>query len=473
MNPRLVIAALRGGCGKTVFSIGLCSLWREKGGGVVPFKKGPDYIDAAWLSRAAGKPCRHLDPYLMTREEILGSYLRHTRKRQAAITIIEGNRGLYDGVDPEGSCSTAELAKVLRAPVIIVLDGTKTTRTAAAMVLGLRQLDHKVDIQGVVLNKVAGARHESILRRSIEEFAGVRVLGAMPRLHGLKFPERHLGLVPPEELDLQHELIREITSMIRGNVQTEKIWEIAAKAVDLPTVSLYRGKTFQEQGQRFRVGVIRDEAFHFYYPENLEALEERGAKVVPISALETSHLPDVDALYIGGGFPEMWAEGLAQNASIRREIRDAAKEGLPVYAECGGLMYLGDALRFRGRQYPMVGAIPLVSEFSERPQGHGYTTLEAAYNNPFFRRGTILKGHEFHYSKIVSMDETKISFAFRVLRGRGIDGEREGIVRKNVLASYTHIHALGCGAWGDGISFCSRHWRQGQQPGMVMGGGLI
>jgi cobyrinic acid a,c-diamide synthase len=340
------------------------------------------------------------------------------------------------------------------------------------MVMGLRQLDSEVNIQGVVLNQVAGARHEAVLRRSIEKFAGAKVLGAIPRFHELDFPERHLGLVPPQEHGMHQEVIYRITTLVRDNVETDRVWEIANEAGDMAPVGFCRGREPQDPNTCFTVGVVRDEAFHFYYPENLEALEQRGARVVTISALETRSLPGVDALYIGGGFPEMRAEGLSQNGSLRQHIRQVVEAGLPVYAECGGLMYLGRALEFRGKEYPMVGALPLVSAFFERPQGHGYTALETINANPFFPRGTLLRGHEFHYSRITSLDDAEISFAFRVSRGMGIDGEKEGIVRKNVLATYTHLHALGCAAWGDGVAFRARRWKQDRQPDSVMGGGL-
>jgi cobyrinic acid a,c-diamide synthase len=443
----IVVAGLRGGSGKTLFTLGLLSCWREQGRSIVPFKKGPDYIDAAWLRWAAGVPCYNLDPYLMPREQIVGSFLRRTQGVHGA--VVEGNRGLYDGVDAQGTYSTAELAKVLRVPVVVVMEATKTTRTAAAMILGLRQLDPEVDLRGVILNQVAGGRHESVLRQSIERYSGVRVLGALPRLRGISFPERHLGLVPPEEHGSQDEVIRVAADAVRSHVDLEALWEAARACGELPALHLYRGKP----GGRVqcRVGVVQDEGFHFYYPENIEALEEHGAEVVSFSALNQRRLPQVDALYIGGGFPEVYVQRLADNATLRADIRSAVEDGLPVYAECGGLMYLGNRLRVRGREYPMVGALPLVTEFTERPQGHGYTGLEAVAGNPFFPVGYRLKGHEFHYSRIVALDESQVEFGFRVERGSGLDGRREGIVRKGVLGTYTHIHALGCDAWPQGL----------------------
>jgi cobyrinic acid a,c-diamide synthase len=417
---------------------------------VVPFKKGPDYIDAEWLGLASGLECRNLDPYLMPRERILAAYLRHTEKADGA--LIEGNRGLYDGVDVEGTYSTAELAKSLRSPVAVVMDATKTTRTAAAMVLGLRSLDPEVDIQAVVLNQVAGSRHEAMLRKSIEQYAGVKVLGAIPRLNGLGFRERHLGLVPPPEHAVRGEVVARAAEAVREHVDVEALWSVARQAGHLPEVKRCRGNTPSAATPSMRVGVIRDEAFHFYYPDNLEALEDRGIELIPVSALSSRGLPLLDGLYVGGGFPEVFARGLAENRTLRRDIRSAAADGLPVYAECGGLMYLGTSLRVRGKEFPMVGALPLTTEFQEKPQGHGYTSMEAVEQNPFFPVGCRLRGHEFHYSRIVSLEESAVRYAFRVRRGNGLDGKREGILRWNMLATYTHLHAGGCEEWAAGVA---------------------
>lgn len=442
--PGMIVAGLRGGSGKTILSMGLLGLWRGMGRAVVPFKKGPDYIDAAWLAMAAGRPCYNLDPYLMTEEQLLASYAR--RSEGVDGVLVEGNRGLYDGVDEHGTYSTAELAKLLGLPVVIVLDATKTTRTAAAMVLGLRSLDPDVPIAAVILNRVAGARHESVSRRSIERYGGVRVVGAVPRLEDLPLPERHLGLVPPAESDAVSEVLERAAEVVSRHVDVEALWGVAKGAAVVPHVQIYRTRKPCPR-TKARLGVMRDQAFHFYYPENLEALSEVGLDLVEISALQDRSLPAIDGLYIGGGFPEIFAQALADNLQLRGEIRSAAANGLPVYAECGGLMYLGEGIRASGKLFPMVGALPLWSEFTDRPQGHGYTELETCAANPFFEVGTVFKGHEFHYSKVASLDESKVSLVFNVRRGRGLDGRKDGVARWNVLATYSHIHASSCEQW--------------------------
>jgi cobyrinic acid a,c-diamide synthase len=447
--PGIMLSALGGGAGKTLFSIGLLAYWREQGKTLVPFKKGPDYIDAAWLGMAAGRSCHHLDPYLMDWDRILGSYVRRSRGAEGA--VIEGNRGLYDGVDPAGSCSTAELAKCLGTPVVVILDATKTTRTTAAMVLGLCNLDPDVPIRGVVLNRVAGLRHETILRRSIEQYTGVRVFGAIPRLKDFPFPERHLGLVPPQEHALQRAVIAQAADAVGRYIDPDAIWDLAAGARTVSARRALQSDSPKGHATWARIGVIQDRAFHFYYPENLEALEAEGLQLVPFSALSDPAVPDVEALYIGGGFPEVYAEELAGNRRLCEHLRQLIEDGLPVYAECGGLIYLGRTLQIGERHFPMVGALPLATAFQERPQGHGYTKLRTVQPNPFYETGSVLKGHEFHYSRIASLEEDRVTFAFRVLRGNGIDGRREGIVRRNVLATYTHVHALGCPFWSTAL----------------------
>jgi cobyrinic acid a,c-diamide synthase len=457
-SPRLIIAALRGGSGKTILSAGLCSLWRKQGKAIVPFKKGPDFIDAGWLARAAGHPCYNLDLFLMNRDMIVWSFF--SRSRTADGVVIEGNRGLFDGLDQEGSFSTARLAKLIGAPVILVVDATKTTCTAAAMVMGCQKFDPELALKGVLLNHVSGARHEKILRGAIESHCGIPVLGSVPRMKGLTFYERHMGLVPPQEHGSVCFAIDEITGAVEEHVEGERLWEIACRAplVEVPRIS---GKTpFSVPSTRPRIGVIRDSAFQFYYPENLEELERRGGQIEEISALNCDELPDVDALYIGGGFPETHAGLLAGNQRFRKSIRERAIEGLPVYAECGGLMYLGEAITVAGLTYPMAGVLPVVFGLETKPQGHGYTIVEVDRPNPFFEKGVVLKGHEFHYSTVLSWNRDLARLAFRMKRGQGFDENRDGLCIYNVLATYTHIHALGTPEWACSLISNALAYRQ-------------
>ncbi len=419
---------------------------------MAPFKKGPDYIDAAWLSKAAGRACRNLDLFFFSPAAAIKSFLQATG--DADIALIEGNRGLYDGMDPEGSYSSGELAKLLKAPVLLVLDATKTTRTAAAQVLGCQTLDPEVPLEGVVLNRVAGGRHESVLRESIEGICGIPVLGAIPRLPHDLFPERHLGLVPPQETEGAEaplEVAREtaeryldldgILALAHGAPKTTKNHE----GIDLTVAKEGRGEP------KVRIGVFQDAAFQFYYPENLEGLAAAGAELVDISPLQDASLPDVHALYLGGGFPETLALGLSENRPFLDSLRDAAKDGLPIYAECGGAVYLGESLHYEGRSYPLAGILPVEYGFQGKPRGHGYTILETVGENPFFRVGENIRGHEFHYTFLLSPEAGDLEFAFRVHRGYGFDGHHDGLCLGNVLASYTHIHALGTVDWAPSL----------------------
>jgi len=372
--------------------------------------------------------------------------------RGADVAVIEGNRGLYDGMDSEGSYSSAELAKLLKAPVLLSVDVTKTTRTAAAQILGCQTLDPEVPLAGVVLSRVAGARHESVLRETIEGICGIPVLGAIPRLPDDLFPERHLGLVPPQETDEADSPLSRVLALARSappaSNNHDPVHIEVGRGADGPQARI--GSQAQI-GPQVRIGVFRDAAFQFYYPENLEHLVQAGGELVDVSPLDDSSLPEVDALYLGGGFPETLAPGLSQNVSFMDSLRDAAQEGLPIYAECGGAVYLGETLHYQGRSFPLVGVLPVEYGFQAKPRGHGYTVLETVGENPFFPIGQTLRGHEFHYTYMLSPGADDLDFAFRMHRGYGYDGEHDGLCRGNVLASYTHVHALGTVEWAPAL----------------------
>jgi cobyrinic acid a,c-diamide synthase len=453
--PRLIIAALRGGSGKTIVSIGIIAALRGRGHSVAPFKKGPDYIDAGWLALAAGRPCYNLDTFLLDTDLIRRSFCFHAPSFD--IALIEGNRGLYDGIDLDGATSTAELAKLLKAPVVMCVDCTKTTRTMAAVISGCVQFDPAVAIRGVILNRVAGSRHESILRRSIEHYSGLPVIGAVPKLGRQIFPERHMGLVPTPEHGWAADSIQSIGRIAARHIDFDALLGIARKApaigdtcssfdLDRPTAGAETGRPAS-----VRIGVLRDSAFQFYYPENIEALQAAGAEIVFVSPLREETLPDLDALYIGGGFPETHAQELAANTGFSRRMRELVEGGFPVYAECGGLMYLGEELVLEGKSFLMAGVLPLSFGLFKRPQGHGYTVVTVEGENPYFPVGAEVRGHEFHYSRVLRWSGSESDFVFKMQRGAGIHGDRDGIVHKNVLATYTHIHALGNPGWASAL----------------------
>ena len=444
--PRIIIAALKGGSGKTILCLGLTSAWRGMGHRVAAFKKGPDFIDSGWLSFAAGRPCYNLDPFLMNPGQIVTSLLQNSA--DADVSVIEGNRGLFDGLDLDGCCSTGELGKIIKSPVILIVDVTMATRTVAALVMGCQKFDPELRISGVILNRVAGLRQESLARNAVEQYCGVPVVGAVPKLNQHIFPERHMGLVPHLETDYAEKAVVWARDVAEKHLDLKTLWSLAHEAPPLD----YPSQETKEEGALVvaeppRIGVIRDKSFWFYYPENLDQIKKLGATLIEIDSLENRELPPIDALYVGGGFPETQAQALADNVRFRTALKQRIEEGLPVYAECGGLMVLGKELVVDGKAFPMVGVLPLSLILEKKPQGHGYTILEVTDKNPYYPVGEVLKGHEFHYSKAVlhSSDDTRT--VFKVLRGEGLDGKKDGLCRKNVLATYTHVHAGGNPEW--------------------------
>jgi cobyrinic acid a,c-diamide synthase len=394
----------------------------------------------------------------MDPEQIVRSFV--TRSTRADGALIEANRGLYDGVDASGSYSSACLARLLQCPVVLVVDATKVTHTAAAMVLGCRAMDPEVNIGAVILNQVAGKRHEAVLRESIEKRCGVPVLGVVPRQLRNFFPERHLGLVPPEESEDISGALDLAAAKMSEYLDIEALWKLASTAPALgcpQPVAPGRGLA----GNAVKIGVVKDSAFQFYYPENLEALEERGASLVVISSLEKAPLPEIDALYIGGGFPETHLERLSANEVFRKSVRSAVEAGLPVYAECGGLMFLCRGIRHQEKLHPMVDVFPFEIILGTKPQGHGYTVMECVGSNPFFPQGTTLRGHEFHYSRIAEkIDPGSYPFVFRLDKGHGIVAGWDGMCYKNVLAAYSHLHAAGNERWADAMIAAAESYKR-------------
>ncbi|RJQ51271.1 MAG: cobyrinate a,c-diamide synthase [Desulfobacteraceae bacterium] len=456
-RPRIVVAALRGGSGKTILSVGIIAALRKLGKKISSFKKGPDYIDAGWLALAAGQPCYNLDTYLIPEDRVLDSFLNHSESGDLA--LIEGSRGLFDGTDLDGTTSTAELAKLLQAPVLLCLDCTKSTRTMAAVLLGCKLFDPRVEIKGVILNRIAGSRHEAILRKSIDHYTGIPILGAVPKLGREILPERHMGLVPTPEHRLAVHAVEEISEIAEKYLDIDAIADTACGAEDLKTSGPSAESPGRiESGEKAtsaaspRIGIVRDSAFQFYYPENIQALEAAGGRPILISPLEENRdMPEVDALYIGGGFPETHAGQLAENHRFREALRKLSREGLPIYAECGGLMYLAQELTLEQGRFPMAGVLPIVLGFSKRPQGLGYTRVCVEIENPYFPVGFEFKGHEFHYSKTIEWRGSEKDLIFRMKRGAGVWNGRDGILYKNVLATYTHLHSLGVPEWAEAM----------------------
>lgn len=412
----------------------------KRGLSVQPFKKGPDYIDPLWLGRAAGRACYNLDFFTMSHAEILGTF--SSGAAAADISLIEGNKGLYDGLDVEGSDSNAALAKMLSAPVVLVIDTSGMTRGIAALIGGYLDFDRDVDIRGVILNKVGGGRHEGKLRAALERYTDTEVLGAIGRDRTLEIPERHLGLVPANESDRADATIARLADAVSAGVDVERLIEIAG-AADLPSATQPTATPVKPVPD-VRIAIARDAAFGFYYQDDLEAFADAGAELIPFDTLGDSRLPEADGLFIGGGFPETHLAVLSANQSLLTDIRQALAGGMPAYAECGGLMYLARSIEWQGEKHEMVAAVPGDIIVDDRPQGRGYVIVEetgrglwppAPHEAP--KSGAGIPAHEFHYARLENLSGS-LDYAYRVLRGHGIDGQHDGLLVGNLQAGFAH-----------------------------------
>jgi len=456
---RMLISAAHKSSGKTMVSIGLCAALNARGISVQPFKKGPDYIDPMWLSQAAGRACRNLDLYLMERDDIAATFSRHATE----INLVEGNKGLYDGLALDGSNSNAALAKLLDLPVFLVIDASGMTRGIAPLILGYQAFDRDINIAGVILNNLGGSRHEAKLREVIEHYTDVPVIGAVYHDERLGIIERHLGLMPSNESHVATAKIKQIGEAIAEQVDLDKLLALSKKApLPIPHKAEISALPI---GEKVRIGIARDRAFGFYYADDLDALEAAGAELVPFDALRDSRLPQVDALYIGGGFPETCATELEANSALRAQIKQAIEGGIPAYAECGGLMYLSRSIEYQGRTYKMAGVIPGDVKMHAKPVGRGYVHLREDEAHPWPRPSAPakqIKAHEFHYSSLENLPpDTR--FAYHVERGYGINGKSDGLVLHNLLASYTHLRTIGSCYWATRfVAFIRRQKMQSQ-----------
>jgi cobyrinic acid a,c-diamide synthase len=456
--PRLLVSGVSRSAGKTTFCIGLLDVLRRRGAVVQPYKKGPDYIDPMWMSTASGRECRNLDFHMMGRENILRSF--QSASAGAQMALIEGNQGLFDGLDLEGSDSTAALARLLDSPLVLVVDSSRMNRGVAPLLFGYVKFDPELKIAGVILNKVGNPRHESKLVKAIDRYVGIPVLGAIPKMSGeVEMMERHLGLIPAKEDPALAEKVCAIGAAIEKYCDVAKFHEIAHSAQPVkkakpcmnppglrpPPLS---GGQLQHRALDVKIGVAMDRAFTFYYPENLEALEASGAQIVPFSPLTDGDLPEVNGLYIGGGFPEVFMKQLSANHTVLRRMKEEVEAGLPVYAECGGLMYLCRAIIWHGEVAKMAGVIPADVEMTKKPVGLGYVTLLPTGACGWLKPEGEIRCHEFHHSRLTNVTGDLV-YAYKVTRGHGITGSSDGVVYKNVLASYSHLHHCGSPNWAE------------------------
>lgn len=442
----MLITATRKSSGKTSFSLGLAAALHQRGHSVQTFKKGPDYIDPMWLAWASRRPCYNLDFYTMSHSEI--GELFNRCSQGADTVIVEGSKGLHDGMAVDGSDSSAALAAHLDLPAILLVDTGGITRGVAPLVRGYQDFEPRVKFAGIVLNKVAGARHEQKLRRAVEHYCDIPVLGAIGRSRDMEIEERHIGLVPSSEDPGAQATVGAIARTVSESVDIDALLERGARgprnSAAAPTA------TGAAVARPLRIGVARDRAFCFYYPDDLDAMNGLGADVVPFDTLRDGALPDVDALFIGGGFPELHLEALSGNTGMLSDIARFIEAGRPVYAECGGLMYLCREITHQGTTRPMVGALPASAVMQPRPVGRGYVRLRETDRHPWpsSRPGgeNELAVHEFHYSRLENL-AGDVSFAYDVVRGEGIRDSKDGLIHRNVLATYSHHRNVGNNHW--------------------------
>jgi cobyrinic acid a,c-diamide synthase len=442
----VLITATRKSSGKTSFSLGLAAALHQRGHQVQTFKKGPDYIDPMWLGWSSRRPCFNLDFYTMSTAEISDVYRRYSRG--AATVIVEGNKGLHDGMAVDGSDSSAALAELLGLPVVLLVDTGGITRGIAPLVSGYQNFEPRVRIAGIVLNKVAGSRHEQKLRAAVERYCDIPVLGAIGRNADMEIEERHIGLVPSSEEPGAQSRVEGIARIISDSIDIDTLLQRTKSG---PVgVQQNPPQVKSAEGKRLRIGVARDRVFCFYYPDDLEIMARMGAEIVYFDTLKETALPDVDALFIGGGFPELHLDDLARNTGMMTDIRRFINDGRPVYAECGGLMYLCREIAYKGATRPMVGALPASAVMQPRPVGRGYVRLRETNQHPWPQADGSeereLAVHEFHYSRLENLGDD-VEFAYDVVRGAGIRDRMDGLIYKNTLATYSHHRNVGDNRW--------------------------
>jgi cobyrinic acid a,c-diamide synthase len=443
--PRVFISAAHKSSGKTTVSLGLCAALYARGHRVQPFKKGPDYIDPMWLGLAAERACYNLDFHMMQRAEIQHCF--GANAADARISLIEGNKGLYDGLDLDGSNSNAALAKLLDVPVVLVIDARGMTRGVAPLILGYQAFDADINIAGVILNNLGGSRHESKLRAVIEHYTNVEVIGAVQHDASLQISERHLGLVPANEQQAARQTMQHVGERIAAQVNLDRLLAIAdsAPARTWDKANPVNADTPDSGSAPLRIAIARDQVFGFYYSEDLDTLRASGVELVSFDTVNDRALPEVDGLIIGGGFPEVFMDELEANSTLRHDINTHIEQGLPTYAECGGLMYLAKSLNWKNQTRQMVGIVLGEVVMHDRPVGRGYARLQPT-GQDVWEESAEIPAHEFHYSSLENLP-ADATYAYEVARGYGIDGKHDGYIYRNLLAGYAHRRGSGQLGW--------------------------
>jgi cobyrinic acid a,c-diamide synthase len=462
--PRLLISAAWKSSGKTTVSLGLLRNFASRERVAASFKKGPDFIDPMWHRLSSGRECYNLDTWMNGPALTRSRFVEACAGAGGGIALIEGNHGLHDGLSIDGSDSTAGLAVLLDSPVLLVVDSRRVNRGVAAQVLGLQAMPPKARIAGVVLNHVGSARQEAKLRQAIDAFCEVPVLGAIPGAESLKLPERHLGLTTVDEAADAEAFIAGAADMVARHCDLSAIRALFDLA---PGIALPEETAKPAAGPAtVKIGVFRDAAFCFYYPDNLEALRNAGAELVFIDTFSSRELPGIDGLYIGGGFPESFFEQLSANATLNAEVKSRIDGGMPAWAECGGLIYLSRSATWQGRRWPLAGVLPFDICYDRRPVGCGYMELSSSIDSPWFAAGERIRAHEFHYSKPSGPVHLQ-ACQFEVVRGAGVTGSGDGVLHRNLFASYAHLHAAGNPEWAGRFVSLAGKFRNSRQPEAV------
>lgn len=438
-TPRIVISSPASGSGKTTVTLGIMAALVNRRYKVQPFKVGPDFIDPSFHTVATNRPSRNLDVWLTSEKSVQRTFIDSSS--DVDIAVVEGVMGLYDGMNSlDNHASTAHVAALIDAPVLLVVDVHGMARSVAALIHGFQTFSRNVKIPGVILNRVGSLRHVELAKQAIEKETGARVLGGLPENNDITLPERHLGLVPASETKRLKKLLSTLGDFVEANLELDKIIQIA-RHHSHPTRPVPPIGVQSKTKRRTRIGVAYDQAFSFYYPENFSILEASGAEIVKFSPLVDTMLPEnIDGLYFGGGYPEVFAAGLEANSSLRNEIRQSVQNEMPVYAECGGLMYLTDKIKdFQGRSFSMIGVLSGTTEMTPKLQALGYTLADTVDDNVVALRGRTLRGHEFHYSRITDV-AAKAKFAYLLKKGKGIADAKDGWMEHATLASYMHMH---------------------------------
>lgn len=439
---KLLIAGTNSGVGKTTIALGIMAALEKRGKNVQPFKIGPDYIDTSYQTYITGNVSSNLDSFMLDKEQV--KYIFKKSSENKDISIIEGVMGLYDGIGTDlDNCSTASVSKILKAPVILVLNAKAMATSAAAIVMGYQQFDKNVEIVGVILNNVRTESHFNLIKKSVEKYCKVEVLGYLPPSENINIKSRHLGLIPSCEMKNLDDKKNNLIELVEKYIDIDRLIQLSECESIESTFALnmfLEDEFIKSLAKGKKIAIAKDEAFNFYYRENIELLENIGLEIEYFSPINDKQLPKCDILYLGGGFPELFAKQLENNISMRQSILKAHNENLPIYAECGGLMYLGRKIKNKDKsEYNMVGIFDGESCMTKSLKNFGYCKVESMENTVVFNVGEKMSGHEFHHS-VFETNEKEVLSIIKEIDGEVVKIWTGGYSKKNTFASYLHVH---------------------------------